>query len=51
VDADEILVMEHGRIVERGAFGALMIANGRFAEMWRLQQEEGKKQAAPELSA
>jgi ATP-binding cassette subfamily B protein len=51
VDADEILVMDHGRIVERGAFGALMIANGRFAEMWRLQQEEGKKEQAPAVSA
>jgi ABC-type transport system involved in Fe-S cluster assembly fused permease/ATPase subunit len=40
VDADEILVMEHGRIVERGNFYALMTAKGKFAEMWRLQQEE-----------
>jgi len=40
VDADEILVMEHGRIVERGAFRDLLVANGRFAEMWRLQLEE-----------
>jgi len=40
VDADEILVMEHGRIVERGSFRDLLAANGRFAEMWRLQQEE-----------
>ena len=51
VDADEILVMDHGRIVERGAFGALMIANGRFAEMWRLQQEEGKRETSPAISA
>jgi ABC-type transport system involved in Fe-S cluster assembly fused permease/ATPase subunit len=40
VDADEILVMEHGRIVERGNFHALMSARGKFAEMWQLQQEE-----------
>jgi ATP-binding cassette subfamily B protein len=46
VDADEILVMDHGRIVERGAFGPLMAANGRFAEMWRLQQEEGSPVSA-----
>ena len=46
VDADEILVMEHGSIVERGSFGKLLSANGRFAEMWRLQQEEGAKQTA-----
>jgi ATP-binding cassette, subfamily B, heavy metal transporter len=43
VDADEILVLDHGRIVERGTFRDLLAANGRFAEMWRLQQEEGRK--------
>jgi ABC-type transport system involved in Fe-S cluster assembly fused permease/ATPase subunit len=43
VDADEIIVLEHGRIVERGHFRDLLGANGRFAEMWRLQQEEGRK--------
>jgi ATP-binding cassette, subfamily B, heavy metal transporter len=46
VDADEILVLDHGRIVERGSFRELVTANGRFAEMWRLQQEEGRKQDA-----
>jgi ATP-binding cassette subfamily B protein len=40
VDADEILVLEHGRIVERGTFRTLLAAEGRFAEMWRLQQQE-----------
>jgi ABC-type transport system involved in Fe-S cluster assembly fused permease/ATPase subunit len=40
VDADQILVMDQGRIVERGSFQQLMAANGRFAEMWRLQQEQ-----------
>jgi ATP-binding cassette subfamily B protein len=39
VDADQILVMDAGRIVERGNFRELMAADGRFAEMWRLQQE------------
>jgi len=46
VDADEILVLDHGRIVERGSFRELLAANGLFAEMWRLQQEEGRKQDA-----
>jgi ATP-binding cassette, subfamily B, heavy metal transporter len=45
VDADEILVLEAGRIVERGPFRELMAANGRFAQMWRLQQEEAIKQS------
>jgi ATP-binding cassette subfamily B protein len=40
VDADEILVLEHGEIVERGNFRELLAADGRFAQMWRLQQEE-----------
>jgi ATP-binding cassette subfamily B protein len=43
VDADEILVLDQGRIVERGSFRALLTANGRFAEMWRLQQEQQEK--------
>jgi ABC-type transport system involved in Fe-S cluster assembly fused permease/ATPase subunit len=40
VDADRILVMEHGRIVEHGNFRELIDRNGKFAEMWHLQQEE-----------
>ena len=40
VDADQIIVMEHGRIVERGTFRELIGSPGKFAEMWRLQQQE-----------
>jgi ATP-binding cassette subfamily B protein len=43
VDADEILVLEQGRIVERGTFRQLLAANDRFAEMWRLQQQEADR--------
>jgi ABC-type transport system involved in Fe-S cluster assembly fused permease/ATPase subunit len=39
VDAHEILVMEAGRIVERGSHAALLAARGRYAEMWALQQQ------------
>ncbi|MDB6061939.1 MAG: metal transporter permease [Verrucomicrobiaceae bacterium] len=46
VDADQILVMEHGRILERGNFRELIEHNGKFAEMWRLQQEEDAQRAA-----
>ncbi len=42
VDADQILVMEAGCIVERGSFRELLAQEGRFAEMWRLQQEEAE---------
>ena len=37
-DAHQILVMEHGRIVERGNHAELLAMDGRYAQMWRLQQ-------------
>lgn len=37
-DAHEILVMEAGRIVERGTHAQLLAAQGRYARMWALQQ-------------
>ena len=38
VNAHEILVMDAGRIVERGTHVQLLHAQGRYAQMWRLQQ-------------
>jgi ATP-binding cassette, subfamily B, heavy metal transporter len=38
VDAHEILVMDTGRIIERGTHAQLLVANGRYATMWALQQ-------------
>jgi len=38
VDAHEILVMDGGRIVERGAHVHLLAAKGRYAQMWAMQQ-------------
>ena len=40
VDAHEILVMDAGRIVERGTHQALLAMGGRYAGMWALQQQE-----------
>ncbi|MFP5417663.1 MAG: ABCB family ABC transporter ATP-binding protein/permease [Gammaproteobacteria bacterium] len=43
VEADEILVMDSGRIVERGRHPDLLAQNGVYAHMWALQQsEEGR---------
>ena len=44
VHAHEILVMEGGRIAERGTHPVLLAANGRYASMWRLQQAAGPDQ-------
>ncbi len=40
VDADQILVMEHGRIVERGAHPQLLERQGVYARLWELQRQE-----------
>ncbi|MFP3607325.1 metal ABC transporter permease, partial [Paraburkholderia sp. SIMBA_053] len=39
VHAEQIIVMDKGRIVERGTFGELLLVGGLFAQMWALQQE------------
>jgi len=51
VDAHQILVMELGRILERGTHAELLARGGRYAEMWRLQQSsEQRAIAAPDLT-
>ena len=39
-DADQILVMNEGRIIERGNHSELLALNGSYAHMWELQQQE-----------
>ncbi len=46
MNADQILVMDQGRIVERGSHGALLAKAGHYAQMWALQQQEKKKEEA-----
>ena len=46
IDADEIVVLEQGRVVERGTHLALLARNGLYADMWRRQQEAPEAQAA-----
>jgi ATP-binding cassette subfamily B protein len=38
VDAHEILVLDGGRIIERGTHAELLALGGRYASMWALQQ-------------
>jgi ATP-binding cassette subfamily B protein len=39
VDADEILVLDHGEIIERGRHSQLLALNGHYASMWNKQKE------------
>jgi len=46
MDADEIIVMESGRIVERGTHRSLLERGGHYAQMWQLQQLEAAEREA-----
>ena len=47
VDADDILVMDAGQVVERGRHAELLALNGRYARMWALQQQDNTPQPPP----
>ena len=44
MDADEILVLEQGRIIERGCHAGLLERGGAYAQMWALQQQEAARE-------
>ena len=46
VHADQILVLDHGRIVERGTHGELLQRRGAYAAMWDIQSREREKSEA-----
>jgi ABC-type transport system involved in Fe-S cluster assembly fused permease/ATPase subunit len=50
VHADQILVMDHGRIVERGTHAELLARGGAYASMWEIQSREQAK-GEPTLEA
>ena len=51
VEADEILVLEQGQVVERGTHAALLAAGGLYARMWAMQAIEREEPALAEPAA
>lgn len=43
MNADQILVMDNGCIIEQGNHAQLLALNGRYAQMWRLQQQHAEQ--------
>ena len=48
IDADEIVVLEDGRVVERGSHTELLVLGESYARMWIRQQEAEKAKATLE---
>jgi ATP-binding cassette subfamily B protein len=47
VDADEIVVLDQGRVAERGTHAALLMHGGLYARMWAIQAEQQDQPEAP----
>ena len=45
IDADNIIVLEQGKVAEQGTHQQLLEQQGLYAHLWKLQQEEKKKEA------
>jgi ATP-binding cassette subfamily B protein len=50
VDADQIVVLDQGRVAERGTHAQLLRRNGLYADMWTRQQAEAEEQAEAEAA-
>ncbi len=46
IDADEIIVLQEGRVAERGRHGDLLAADGLYAALWQSQQEQAAEEDA-----
>jgi ATP-binding cassette, subfamily B, heavy metal transporter len=51
VDADEIIVLQEGRVAERGTHASLLAHGGLYVRMWALQAEQDEGMAAAEIEA
>ncbi|MQA26191.1 MAG: hypothetical protein GEU94_12145, partial [Micromonosporaceae bacterium] len=49
--ADQILVIEDGRVAQRGTHAELLAAGGRYEELYRTQFEQPADQSAPDRNA
>jgi len=47
VDADHIIVLKDGQVVEQGTHDQLLMLHGTYHDLWRAQQDEAQPLVAP----
>ncbi|MBA2771557.1 MAG: hypothetical protein H0U34_06020, partial [Sphingomonas sp.] len=50
VEADQIIVLDQGRVVERGSHEQLLMSGGLYAELWARQAAERSEEQAAEAA-